>query len=274
MQTVPSLSVLITNFNTAQFVKLSLYALQRLTVHPYVVLINDNGSKPADIAALKRLAAAYPNVELILRQSRYTQASFAHAEALDLLIQRVNTPYTVVLDSDCAFLLRGWDQELIGSLTETVKIVGTPLQQGASGRKPHDFPFQFAVLFDTDIYHTLRISCMPRDLKQGEDTCWEWKPKFLAAGYAGKVLTARHTRYHKDGPFGHLICAEYYTDDGRLIASHFGRGSSGGVNKYLKRPLWRRLEPGLTWFRQMKGWQETRSWMRTCRRIIDAQATR
>ncbi len=269
MSNKPLLSIVITNYNTLNFVKLSLFAIKKLTLNPYVVLINDNGSRSSEIVALKKIADENSNIKVFLRKTSYKEASCAHAEALDLMIDKVETPYTVVLDSDCTFLLRGWDQRLINCINDTVKIVGTSLPKGRSCLKPYDFPFQFAVLFETETYRQLDISCMPREIKKGEDTCWQWKPKFTRGGYKGKTLITKNTRDYERGPFGDLIgVEEYYTDDGELIASHFGRGSSGGVAKYFKRlkiPFVTRC------LKRYYGSIESKKWINRCHEILNEQ---
>lgn len=51
----PLISILITNYNTVEFVKLSLFALEKLTYNSYQVLVNDNGSNENNIIELKNL---------------------------------------------------------------------------------------------------------------------------------------------------------------------------------------------------------------------------
>jgi hypothetical protein len=182
----------------------------------------------------------------------------------------VDTKYTVVLDSDCTFLSKDWDDFLIRQLTDKIKIIGTPLSRGRSGLKPNDFPFQFAVLFETEVYKKLKISCMPRDISKGEDTCWEWKPKFINNGYEGKIFVAQSTRDFKNTPFKDIICVIYYSDDKKIIASHFGRGSSGATFKYYHKwyfniPLFSSI------IRKYVAVKEKKYWIDTCYRIIDNQ---
>ncbi|MBN1788088.1 MAG: glycosyltransferase family 2 protein [Sedimentisphaerales bacterium] len=265
----PKMTVLITNYNTSHFVELSLYALEKLTKNNYLVLISDNGSKSRHIEKLKRITAGRENIEVVWRDSCDSRASFAHAQALEELLAKVTTPYTAILDSDCTFLLKDWDELLISYLNDKVKITGSANAKGRSGLKTDDFPLQFAVVFETETYRKLNISCMPRDILKGEDTCWEWKPKFIQAGYEGRILVTRNTRDYKQGPFSSLTgVEEYYTDDGRLAASHFGRGSSGGAAKYLK---WLKLPVVTKPIKQIFGNIEREKWMNICKKIIDMQ---
>lgn len=265
------ISVLITNYNTLEFVKLSLHALKRLTKNKFKVLINDNGSKAKDLRELKKIAKENDNVILNFRKSEGKSASFAHAEALDILIKMVDTKYTVVLDSDCVFLLKNWDEYLINELDERIKIAGSPLPKGRSGLKPDDFPFQFAVLFDTKIYKSLNISCMPRDISKGEDTCWEWKPKFINKGYKASLFISRNTRDFKKGLFrGITGVSEYYIEGDKLIASHFGRGSSGSIVKYYDK--WYFNLPFISKIiRQYTAIKEKREWFKICCNMVESQ---
>jgi len=49
------ISILITNYNTVDFIKLSLDSIQALTKNPFQVIINDNGSNNKDIKELQNL---------------------------------------------------------------------------------------------------------------------------------------------------------------------------------------------------------------------------
>lgn len=270
MQDKYLLSILITNYNTLDFIKLSLLALKKLTGNKYKVLINDNGSRKTEVDELKRIRDANKNIFVNFRRSQYTHASYAHAEALDILIDMADTQYTAVLDSDCIFLLKDWDEVLINELDGKIKIIGTPLPQGRSGLKPYNFPFQFAVLFETKIYKDLKVSCMPKDILKGQDTCWEWMPKFINNGYEGRIFTVKNTRDFKDGPFKKIVCEEYYLDDGRLIASHFGRGSSGGSVKYYHKWFFN-IPIASNLIKKSVALQQKKNWGKICCDLIDSQ---
>jgi glycosyltransferase involved in cell wall biosynthesis len=266
------LSVLIANHNTSRFLEVSLQALHALTRRPFEVLINDDGSEPSDVEALERLAGQYPAVGVFRRPSR-GGGSLAHGEALDFLFSQVSTPYTAVLDADCTPLMAGWDEYLIGELGDTVKIVGSTLGEAWSGNKATDFPLPFLALFETATYRDLGISALPGDRSTGQDTCWEWREKFRAAGYAGKTLESLNTRIEPRQPFAHVICGLYYTDDGRLIGSHFGRGSNPGARSPRSGGrigrLLRRGRPGTRQRRQTAS--ELAEWKRLCGELISAQ---
>jgi len=266
------ITVLITNYNTVDFIKLSLISVEKLTANSYQVIINDNGSKDYDIQELKRLEDEKEYLKINYRVSKYKEASYAHAEALDILINMVDTKYFIILDSDCVLLMRDWDVYCINQIDERVKIIGTQIASvKGTGHKPNDFPFQFAVFCETSIYKELNISCMPENTFE-KDTCWQWRVKYIESNYKSKLFVARNTKEYQEGAFKSVYCAEYYTHDDNLICSHFGRGSSGGVAKYnnkwwFKLPLLSRV------IRKYIGLKEKKEWINICHKIIDKEAT-
>ena len=267
----PLITILTVNYNTSDFIELILYALRKLTANAYKVSICDNGSTPADLAKLKLMADKSGNVELIFRQQN--SSTTAHGEALDILIEKVNTKYTAILDSDCTFLIKHWDRRLIEYLDDKSKIVGSTSPQNRAGARVGGggFPLPFAVLFETQAYKNLGIQCIPDDIEAGQDTCWQWEPKFTKAGYTGKTFITKNSRDFKQGPFASLTGIEqYYTEQGQLIASHFGRGATNGAAKYfqqLRIPLVTRC------LKRYCGRLEKKEWMSRCRQIIDEQAS-
>lgn len=265
----PELCILITNYNTSGFVELSLHAIGALTRRDCRVLITDNGSNARNLSKLKELEREYDFVKVFYRKCDKI-GSWAHADALDFLISQSDSKYSIVLDSDCVPLLKGWDEYLVGMLGDKVKIAGSGMNEGRSGNKPADFPFQFLVIFETGIYKALGISSAPKDIINGQDTCCQWKPKFTGAGYEGKVLVSKCTRDFKNGPLRNVICTEYYTAGGELIGSHFARGSTGGLAKYKGRFIFSIPLISKAIIKYIAR-QEKNKWISICRKIIDAQ---
>jgi glycosyltransferase involved in cell wall biosynthesis len=264
------ITVITVNYNTSDFIEVTLFALAKLTKNEYKVIICDNGSRYSDKRRLKRMVAKYHNVELFFREQS-TRGSRAHGEALDILIDKIDTPYGVILDADASFLKKDWDEILINQLDDEIKIIGAPPVKNPI--KPTDFPLTYAVLFDTKVFKTLKIDMRPKNPKIGQDTGWEMREKFLENGYQGEVLEVRSTRVYKEGPFRNVICAEYYLEgyDG-IFACHFGRGSSLGAAKYKE---WNRLLslPVINFIvRKVKGYKEKKQWLSICREIIKAQS--
>ena len=276
----PIITVVSVNYNTSVFQELMMYSLTNLTFNSFKVIYCDNGSGRENLAMLNNLSNNYANLMVIYR-NQTKDASIEHATALDKMIKMVDTEYTVVMDSDCTFLMKNWDEYLLNEIDNKIKIVGSSSPQNRAGTRigGGDFPLPFATLFETETYKKLNISCMPGNVVKGEDTCWEWKTKFLNNGFSGKTFLTKNTRDSKDGLFGTLIgVEEYYTDSGELIASHFGRGASGGLAKYLSgknskvQNLLQTINPKIGGiFAKLKGEHEMKLWLKKCYRIIDCQ---
>jgi len=261
------LTIVIVNYNSSAFVEFSLFALAKLTKNRYKVTICDNGSSWLDKRKLKRVASKYSNVDLIFRKQS-ARGSMGHGEALNILIDRIDAPYGVILDADALFLKKNWDELLINQVDDKAKIIGAPLPENPV--KPIDFPLTYAVLFDTEVFKSLKVDMRPRNPKAGEDTGWEMREKFLDNGYTGKVLQVRSTREYKEGPFRNVICVEYYLqglDD--IFACHFGRGSSLGAAKYKEWSTLLQLPCINQIARKIKGYKERKEWLATCKEIID-----
>lgn len=268
--TEPLITIVTANYNTSDFIKLMLYALDKLTFNPYKVIICDNGSKDSDILNLVKIAQNDENVELVFRKQT-SEASQAHAEALDILISKANTKYTVTLDSDCTFLVKDWDTKLLKEINGKIKIVGSgfPSINKENKNRGKGFPLPFISLFETEVYKELNISCLPGDIKKAEDTCWQWPHKFTHAGYKGFALVGKNTRYFKKGRFGGILgVAEYYTTDGNLTACHFGRGASSGAAKYFK---WLKIPVFSGLLKRCCGRIDKKKWISKCYEIINEQ---
>jgi len=260
------------NYNTSAFIEIILYALAKLTKNKYKGIICDNDSRYLDKKKLKRIVSKYRNVELFFRKQS-APGSMGHGEALNILIDKIDTPYGVILDADATFLKKGWDEILINQLDDKVEIIGAPIVKNPI--KPTDFPLTYAVLFDTKVFKALKIDMRPKNRKIGQDVGWEMREKYLHNGYAGKILEVRNTREYKDGPFRNVLCAEYYLEGFDIFASHFGRGASLGAAKYKE---WNRLlrVPILNCIAyacmKIKGYRERKEWLAICKKIIEKEA--
>jgi len=263
------LDIIIVNYNTADFIGISLYALKKLTRNSYQVFIRDNNSKLEDYLKLKKIVKNYNNV-FLERVRTKLGGSMAHGTALNALVKKVDTPYFSILDADAIWLKKNWDQILISKINNKVKAIGTQ----ASGNKPQDFPLMYAILFETKAFNELGINFRPADVVKLQDTGYELREKYLRVGYRGINLEMRNTRVYKKGLFKDLMVAEYYLGKGHyLFASHFGRGSTLGANKHLgasKRYLYRVPVLGRH-FLYKKGKREKEKWIRICKEIVDKQ---
>ncbi len=263
------LTILIVNYNTSDFIEVSLGALKKLTKNKYKVIICDNGSRHSDKEKLKRIANKYPSVELLFRQQT-GPAGIGHGEALNILIEKIDTPYGVFLDADAVFLKKEWDEILINQLDDKIKIIGCPPAKNPN--KPSDFPSLYATLFDTKALKSLKIDMRPKDHRIGLDTGWEMREKFLKSKYKHKNLEAKSTREYKRGPFRNVICGEYYLKGyNDIIVSHFGRGATLGTAKYKNWNMLLRV-PGIKHLaRKIKGYKEKKRWLVICKRIISKE---
>ncbi|KKT22105.1 hypothetical protein A2108_00660 [Candidatus Wolfebacteria bacterium GWA1_42_9] len=253
------LDVCIVNFNSSDFIAVNLLALSKLTKNRFRVLVCDSGSSKKDIKKLKDICSQYDNVDLFFRRQE-RKGSLGHAQALNFLLDRTEAPYGCILDADCVFLRRNWDEILIKRITDKTKIIGTQ----APPPKPQDFPLIFGVLFETETFRRLKINFLPAQDDSGsvtKDTGWEVREKFLKSGYQGEVLEMKNTRYFKNGPFAKIsACAEYYLNgENRIFASHFGRGSNSFGKAYsnLKIPGLRQLSNYFGWIKDKKRWIRT-----------------
>ena len=276
----PLITIVSANYNDSLFKELMLYAFDKLTFNSFKTIFMDNGSDKRNVSVLRKLLENYDNLNIIY-QNQNVAGSQGHGEALDKMIDMVDTKYTVVMDSDCTFLMKNWDEYLLNEIDDKIKIIGSSSPPDRAGIRigGGDFPLPFATLFETNIYKKLNISCMPGDVTKGEDTCWEWKTKFINNGFSGKTFITKNTRDYKDGPFGKLTgIEEYYTDNDKLIASHFGRGASGGLAKYTSKDdkKFYNLIIALPYlgniFAKYRGKNEMQLWIEKCYNIIDCKA--
>lgn len=269
----PLITVLTVNYNTADFIELMLFSFQQLTYNKYKVIICDNGSSNREIVKLAKIVQKYDNVEVIFRkQSAF--GSIGHAEAMDLLVSKVETKYFVTMDSDAVFLCKSWDKNIISKFNDKIKVIGTALPFNKTIYKPMDFPLVFAVMYETKCFKQINPSFLPAniDKDKSKDTGWEIREKYIANNYKSIVFESKSTRLFLDTPFKHLICAVYYLDE-YLIASHFGRGSSGGIAKYNNK-WWLNIPVFSKFMRKYIGIKEKKEWIDICYKIIDKESSK
>ncbi len=271
MNKEPLISILTVNYNTADFVKLMLYALKHLTKNNYKVYILDNNSTINDYSKLSQYVKEYENV-FLERHETNLKGSEAHGTALDYLIQKVDTKYFSILDSDATWLKQNWDEILIQQFDDKIKVIGTQ----APGKKHKDFPLMFCILFETKTFNSLNISFLPQESRNPlKDTGWQLREKYLKANYKGKIIEFKNTRSYKQGKFKNLLVAEYYLDNNydEIFASHYGRGASLGANKYINTKMrYVYAIPIIGKFLlKKKGEKEKQQWIDICKNIIDNQ---
>lgn len=264
MKKTPLITCLIVNYNTTSFLEVSLQAIETLTKNEYRILICDNGSKASEIKKLRSLISTNDRISLITRKQT-EPGSIGHGEALDILIRRVVTPYFVTFDADATILKKNWDVMMLENINSTTKAIGTPV---SGPNKPADFPLAFVAMYCTNTFKALNCYFLPdKDcIRQGKDTGYIIREKFIANGFKGVVFTQKNTRYHKNLFFSPLLCVEYHYND-LLFASHFGRGSTMGSAKYksspfFKIPIFKKV------LRYYIGRKERNLWIQKCKHLI------
>ena len=228
------LTICITNYNSSEFVLNTLYCLKKLTKNDYKVIIRDNNSKIRDFLNLKKKIHLYSNINLYRVNNFNFKGSMAHGLALNDLTSKIDTRYGVILDADCTFLHKDWDDILIKEINDEYPIIGTQAPKHPNGIKPQDFPYMFGLLFDNNIMKKLNVDFRAEDARF-KDTAYKLKETYIQNGFKGKLIYFKSTRNFKSGPFRKLICGEFYLNGYKQIfACHFGRGSSLGIWKYYR----------------------------------------
>lgn len=230
------ITIISVNFNTSDFLEVQLDAFKKLTKNPFKVLIADNGSTDFHLLYLSKMLPRFNNVWVYYRKQS-APGSVGHAEALDFLISKVDTPYFLVMDADAVILKKDWDQEFIQNITSETKALGAPPVKGSP--KAQDFPFSYVVFLETEAYKKLNCSFMPVPGMEakGKDTGYLIRENFFKNQLKVLCFDDHNTRHDKNGPYRDILCAEYYWkwDQKNIVSCHFARGSSDGVAKYKYR---------------------------------------
>jgi len=267
-----TITICIVNFNSSEFVLNTLYCLDKITKNTYKVIIRDNNSRLQDFLNLKKNVEDRSNVELYRIENFSYEGSIAHGLAINDLLKKINSKYGVILDADCTFLIKNWDEILINEINEEYPILGT--QAPSLSDKPHDFPLMFAILFDAKIMKQLNIDFIPKNIEEFQDTGYELRKNYMEKEYKCKLLIDRNTRVYKLGPFKSLICVEYYFKDNKhIFASHFGRGSTLGSSKYLHTNIRKFYQIPVigAYLLKRKGKKEKEEWISICKDIVKDQ---
>ncbi len=268
----PIITICTINYNSSDFVLNTLYCLEKITKNSYKVIIRDNSSNINDYKNLERGVSVFSNISLYRVENFNYTGSLAHGIAINDLVQQIDSKYGVILDADCTFLFKDWDDILINEINDQYPIVGTQAPFGGKSKKFKDFPLMFALFFDTNVMKKLQIDFRPKNIRNGKDTGYELRNKYIDNGYKGKLIKFRSTRTYKLGPFHKLIVAEYYLDGfEHIFVSHFGRGSTLGRNKYskgFKQKIYKIPIFGNILINS-KGKSEKKRWIRICQSIVD-----
>ena len=267
------LTICIVNYNSADFILNTLYCLEKITKNKYKVIIRDNNSKIKDFKKLKRETQNYSNVFLYrINDFTYT-GSIAHGIALNDLLNRIDSSYGVILDADCTFLYKDWDEVLINRINNEYPVIGTPASYTEGEKRSGDFPLMYGILFITKVLKEFNIDFRPKHEGVYKDTGYTLKDYLIEHNYKGKILEEKNTRFIKSGPFSKIICVEYYLEGHeKIFACHFGRGSSLGRGKYLsgkKKSSFYFIPIIGNFLLKLKGKREKKLWIKICKEIVD-----
>jgi hypothetical protein len=172
---------------------------------------------------------------------------------------------------------------MIKSLDDKIKIIGatTPKHEKIKRIGAGEFPMPFFSLFDTKIFKSLKINNKPKNIKQGQDTCWEWYNKFKEFNLKGKIFKTLNTRSGEvQGNLSNCFAVEVYYYRGKVIGSHFGRGSESGFGKYFSAMIESYLLSYLKsktpkfimkYFYKNQMTKEFKKWKKACSNIINTQ---
>jgi len=123
----------------------------------FFIVDNTNG-EDREIGQLKRL---YKRVHIEEIHSGNLKGSWAHAHGLNFATNRVQTPYTVVMDPDIHLFKEQWDEFLIGELVKhEAMAIGAPYPSWKLG-KYHQFPSPPFIFYKTSVLKTLGLDWSP-----------------------------------------------------------------------------------------------------------------
>lgn len=244
-------------YQSSDFVKTQCESLYNQCSDNFEYIVLDNGSNIKHIKNLLKLKSKF-DFTLILEKKKYENGSFAHGFGLDSAIKHIKTRYFMILDSDVAILMKKWDINLISLFKENIAAVGVKTTNRES------LPQNRLLLIDKLKYDEFKISNMPqfnkKELLNSEnDTSSDIKR--LNKKYDFILLDYINTRFKKGLHFNGLIGVEEYYLEGKILATHFGRGSSLGAAKYkIKAPRF---------VKKIYGYLDKRRWINIVEKLIN-----
>lgn len=227
--------------------------------HSYVIAINKPGVRRDVI-----LRDVVIDVKFVERHSSLA-LSAGHADALDLLLENIDSNFAVFVDSDVAFLKKGWDVLLFERLNDNVVMIGS--EYHPSDGKTLKRPNVIACAFRADIMKKLSVKFTP-SLKTvminkdnhgffgrniGEtvflDTGCDMLSTLISAGYKTEVLSIASPRYqdtHSNLKFlSTTDRGEEYLLENDVVCTHIGRSIS---RNFFSDPI------VVNWKRKVEAW--------------------
>jgi len=188
-----NITIATVNWNCAKLIEKLLYNLREKASHPdkikAVVVDNTNG---ADIS-IERLKNASTACNIHTSDTMGLSGSRAHANALNLIMEKLDTEFTLVIDPDVYVFKKGWDDFCISQLNNSDHVaIGAPYPSWKVG-KYHNFPSPFFCFFRTQTIRELRSSWEPFS-----KNFFGLLGKFMArqVGRLGPLVTRKtYTRY-------------------------------------------------------------------------------
>ena len=254
------LTVITICFNSADFVSAQADSLYKLSDDKFDYIVFDNGSNINELSKLLKLKEKYNDLKIVISPKVYNQGSLAHGYGLDEAVKFVQTDFFMILDSDCSLLLKSWDKLLLNKFDESTSVLGVK----TTNRE--EIPQNRLMIVRKSLFDKLKITNMP-SFKSGEriiplnDTSSDIIRLKKISDF--KLLEYKNTRFSKKMSFSNLKGVEEYYIDNKLLASHFGRGSSLGAAKYSK------ILP--KFLRKIIGYYDKRKWLNIVDDLITKQ---
>lgn len=222
--------------------------------YSYLIAINKPGVKREEITN-----GITAEVNFVERHSQYT-SSEGHADALNLLLENIESDFAFFVDSDVAFLCKDWDSILLDHLIDGTAMIGTEYHHsdGKMSNRPNVITCAFSVKtlksLDVNFMPSLKNivlradNCSHFGRKEGDtifmDTGCDMISSLVSAGHETKVLKIVSPRYpdtHKDLLFlKRSDRGEEYHLEGVPICTHIGRSLTRNFDNDIIVKNWKR----------------------------------
>jgi len=246
--------------NSELFVEFLISSIERTTSRNYniefIFGINQAG---VDIAFLDNINTKYKKKFAILDNLTLdTGTSAGHGTCLNLIFDKMNSKYGMILDCDTAFLCKEWDEKLISLLDKKTIIVGT--EYGADQNKFMNNPNCIMALFLVDRLKETGLCWKPENRHilitednyeiygrtPGEeiflDTSCKIPTSLYKFGYFGIGLPLISPRIDKSKikfMTENMRGEEYHIDDTPIL-THHGRGLTRSFTTSVETILWKK----------------------------------
>lgn len=178
-------------------------------------------------------------------QASNTWVSNAHGRCADMLMHSMSHKYGMIVDSDCAFLMKDWDVEMVSAIDDKNIIIGS--EYGHDDKKYMKNANVIVCLFDVNKMKEIKFSWQPElehitideenkhiyNRKVGEtiflDTGSRLPKKLYENGLSSKYMKLVSPRVSETASeivfMTNEIRGEEYHLNGKPVATHLGRSS-------------------------------------------------